>query len=177
MQNDDVREHLRKFFDAVDKLAEMEVEINADLLAILLLYSLPSTFDNFCRAIESRDELPSPETLRVKIIEESDARKHDTQGDISNTMVANKHNGKPSRTHKKKSGFPVKDSSNTVKLKCYRCKKIGHKGSECQQNREKTEQNAQSAEHHLFYGVPDAVNGDKDSLEPTQTSYANQDIT
>lgn len=123
-KDDDVREHLRKFFDAVDKLAEMEVEINADLLAILLLYSLPSAFDNFRCAIEPRDELPSPETLRVKIIEESDARKHDAQGDISNAMVANKHNGKPSKTYKKKEGFSIKDDSNAIKIKCYKCRKV-----------------------------------------------------
>ncbi|GAB1861620.1 hypothetical protein CAJAP_02699 [Camponotus japonicus] len=97
----------------------MEVEINTDLLAILLLCSLPSTFDNFRCAIESRDELPSPETLRVKIIEESDTRKHDTQEDISNAMVANKRFDKQNRTQKKKSGFPVKDNTNTTKIKCY----------------------------------------------------------
>jgi len=134
-RDDDIREHLRKFFDAVDKLAEMKVDINADLLAILLLYSLPATFDNFRCAIESRAELSPPENLRIKIIEENDARKHDTQGDISNTMVVNKHKGKPNRSHKKKG--EVKDGSSAVKIKCYRCKRFGHKGSECRQNREK----------------------------------------
>lgn len=43
----DVREHVSKFFDAVDKLSEMEVIINPDLLAIMLLYSLPPNFENF----------------------------------------------------------------------------------------------------------------------------------
>lgn len=178
-KDDDVREHLRKFFDAVDKLAEMEVKINTDLLAILLLYSLPSMFDNFRCAIESRDELPSSETLRVKIIEESDARKHDTQGDISNAMVANKRFDKQRRTQRKKNGLPVKDNTNTTKIKCYRCKKIGHKGSECRKPREKNEQSAQSAKHHLFYGVPEtqAYKNNEYSLEHslTQAAYANQD--
>jgi hypothetical protein len=35
----DVRVHFNGFFDAVDKLGEMDVEINPDLLAIMLLYS------------------------------------------------------------------------------------------------------------------------------------------
>lgn len=34
---DDVRDHLRKFFDAVDKLKDMEVIINDDLLSMVLL--------------------------------------------------------------------------------------------------------------------------------------------
>jgi uncharacterized protein YkvS len=73
--NGDVREQLNGFFDAVDKLNEMDVEINAGLLTILVLYSLPSSFEIFRCAIESRDNLPTPEALRVKIIEESEARR------------------------------------------------------------------------------------------------------
>lgn len=68
----DVRDHMSRFFDTVDKLAAMEVEVNGDLLFIMLLYSLPSSFDNFRLAIESRDELPNVEVLKVKILEEYD---------------------------------------------------------------------------------------------------------
>ncbi|CAK9819171.1 Retrovirus-related Pol polyprotein from transposon TNT 1-94 [Anthophora quadrimaculata] len=35
-EGEDVREHLRQFFDTVDKLSEMEIEINPDLLSVLL---------------------------------------------------------------------------------------------------------------------------------------------
>ncbi|KAG5323483.1 POLX protein, partial [Pseudoatta argentina] len=70
---EEIRDHLRGFFDTVDKLGEMEVEINPDLLTIMLLYSLPPAFENFRCAIESRDALPTPEALRIKIIEEADA--------------------------------------------------------------------------------------------------------
>ncbi|GBM98018.1 Intersectin-1 [Araneus ventricosus] len=69
-------EHINKFFMLVDKLKEMEIEIANDLLAILLLYSIPESYENFRIAIESRDELPSPETLKIKLIEEANARKN-----------------------------------------------------------------------------------------------------
>lgn len=59
----DVRENINRFFDAVDKLQEIDVGINLDLLAIMLLYSLPPSFVNFRCIIDSRDELPSPENL------------------------------------------------------------------------------------------------------------------
>ncbi|XP_011859363.1 PREDICTED: uncharacterized protein LOC105556859 [Vollenhovia emeryi] len=75
-EESDVREHLQDFLDTVDKLSEMDVVVNADQLAIMMLYSLPSTFENFRVAIESRDDLPDSETLRIKIVEESDARKN-----------------------------------------------------------------------------------------------------
>jgi len=58
---------LNKFFAAVNKLNKMEVMISLDLLAIMM----PSNFENFQCAIESRDELPSPKTFRMKITEES----------------------------------------------------------------------------------------------------------
>lgn len=68
-----MRYHLAKFFDAVDKLTEMDVIIQPDLLLIMFLYSLPAAYRNFRCAIESRDKLPSLEILRVKILDESDA--------------------------------------------------------------------------------------------------------
>ena len=54
----DMKEHIDKFFDAVDKLEDMNVQINS-LLTTMLLYSLLSLFENFRRAIESQDRLPT----------------------------------------------------------------------------------------------------------------------
>ncbi|GBN23740.1 hypothetical protein AVEN_180037-1 [Araneus ventricosus] len=69
-----MNEHINEFFMLVDKLKEMEIA--NDLLTILLLYSIPESYENFRIAIESRDELPSPETLKIKLIEEANARKN-----------------------------------------------------------------------------------------------------
>lgn len=52
-ENEDIREYLSNFFDTLDKLKNMEVTTNDDLLVIILLYSLPDTFENFRCAIES----------------------------------------------------------------------------------------------------------------------------
>lgn len=94
-----------------------------------------------------------------------------------NAMVANKRFDKQNRTPRKKNVLPVKDNTNTTKIKCYRCKKISHKGSECRKTREKNEQSAQSAKHHLFHGVPEtqAYKNNKYSRQLTQAAYANQD--
>jgi len=46
-ENDDVGEYFRVFFDTVDKLNEMKVDINRDLLSVMLLHSLPFSFENF----------------------------------------------------------------------------------------------------------------------------------
>lgn len=90
-EGDDIREYIQKFFDTVDRLSEMKVDINNDLLSVMLLHSLPTSFDNFRCAIESRDTLPSPESLRIKIIEESDARKHESRENNSDALFAKRH--------------------------------------------------------------------------------------
>ena len=66
---DDIREHLSKWFDAVDKLQAMAVNFDSEVLSIMLLFNLPDSFDNFRIAIESRDTLPEIEILEVKIME------------------------------------------------------------------------------------------------------------
>ena len=54
MENDeDVQNYMQKFFDTVDRLNNMDVIINQDLLTVMLLYSLPPKFKIFRCAIET----------------------------------------------------------------------------------------------------------------------------
>lgn len=91
--NGNMKEHIDKFFDAVDKLEGMDVQINGDLLTIMLLYSLPASFENFRCAIETRDKLPTAEELKVKIMEETEARK--AGGELVTALAVK--NGKPKK--------------------------------------------------------------------------------
>ena len=125
-EGDDTKEHLDKFFDAVDKLGEMELKVNDDLLAIMLLYSLPSSFENFRCAIESRDELPTPDTLRIKILEESQARKGKNSPNPEGAFFA--RGSQSSRNFKKGRGQCYKSTHERSKIKCYNC---GHKKADC----------------------------------------------
>lgn len=118
------------------------MDINRDLLSVMLLYSLPLSFENFRCAIESRDELPSPEALRIKITEESDARKNDTRVAATGAMLAKRQFTK--RRYNKdgngqKSGSESKNSDGTrteaFKYKCHRCRKVGHKAIDCNQKK------------------------------------------
>uniref|UniRef100_A0A6V7IJ77 Retrovirus-related Pol polyprotein from transposon TNT 1-94 n=1 Tax=Bracon brevicornis TaxID=1563983 RepID=A0A6V7IJ77_9HYME len=123
----DVKEHVRNYFDIIDKLTEMDINIHNDMLAILLLYSLPASFENFRCAIESRDDLPTLDALRIKIIEENEARNNDSRLENSNALLARK-NFYRKKTEKKDEGS---SGNQTFKFKCHRCKKKGHKSNEC----------------------------------------------
>lgn len=110
-----MRDHLNGFFDTVEKLGDMEIEINQDLLSIMLLYSLPSSFENFRCAIESRDTLPYPETLRTKIVEESDARNGHPRDSKSDAMFVNKkdNRGDKKQWEKSKNNSDVKQGNSS----------------------------------------------------------------
>lgn len=126
-ENDDIREHLNKFTDVVDKLADMEITINDDLLSIMMLYSLPSSFENFRIAIESRDALPTPENLKIKICEESEARKnHDSEQTSEGAFLSK---SKQNQQNKKK--YSNNKKNNFSKLKCDNCGKNNHDSAHC----------------------------------------------
>lgn len=82
--NERISEHLNIFLEIVHKLKEMEIEIADDFLSILPLYSVPEKFENFRWAIESRDELPKPDCLKIKMLEEWEARIGETSQDSHN---------------------------------------------------------------------------------------------
>lgn len=143
-EGENIREHVNRFFDAVDKLCEMGVEINPDLLSIMLLYSLPSSFENFRCAIESRDNLPSPDILRVKIIEESDARKNETRTSSQDALYIKKNFQIPKQSDSPGSSSDTRGSTNKnqeIKFRCFKCKKPGHKAAKCRAKSQKSDQN------------------------------------
>ena len=98
---EDVRAHLERFIDAVDKLKQLELEINDELLTIMLLSSLLPEYDNFRCVIESRDELPKLEALRIKIIEETEQRKGKNTGKSGNALFTKKTGKTPNKDKNK----------------------------------------------------------------------------
>lgn len=128
--NGDVRAHLNSFCDAVDKLADMGVDINGDLLAIMMLYSLPNSFENFRIAIESRDELPTPEVLQIKILEESESRKQNKgESSLEEAMWAK---GRQKKNYPEKPVETERPKANFLdKIRCFKCKQKGHKAVNC----------------------------------------------
>ena len=88
---EDMRDHLHSFFDIVDKLQEMELEINDDLITILLLYSVSDEYESFRIAIETQEKLLSPENLKIKLLEEYEAQKRNGEENIQGAMFV-KHN-------------------------------------------------------------------------------------
>lgn len=50
--------------------------VAGDLLSVPILYIIPSIYENFRCAVEAKDELLQPEALKMKLLDEYNARKN-----------------------------------------------------------------------------------------------------
>jgi len=75
-------QYVADFARNAEQLEEVGIKIPNELLSIMLLGSLPTEFENFSVAIESRDEIPTLENLKIKLIEE-EARQNDRNNKIN----------------------------------------------------------------------------------------------
>lgn len=129
-EDGDVRKHISDFSDAVKELSEIGVAINDEVLAIILMYSLPSSFSMFRTAIESRDELPSTAVLKIKIIEEYDGRGNQpAEAGVMYSKSNNKYYDKKRRENDfNRTQGHSQPSENRI---CYKCGKHGHIAKNC----------------------------------------------
>ncbi|UYV64139.1 hypothetical protein LAZ67_2006688, partial [Cordylochernes scorpioides] len=124
-----MQDYLNKFSSLADKLSEMDAQVPEDFLSILLLCSLPESYEGFRTAIETRDKLPNFETLKVKMLEEA-IRQTELNGttDSEEKVFFGNTERKPfSSTSKPKAkGFP---------FDCHFCGKKGHKAADCRKRK------------------------------------------
>ncbi|CAK9800955.1 Retrovirus-related Pol polyprotein from transposon TNT 1-94 [Anthophora plagiata] len=145
-EGEDMSEHLSKYFDIIDKLKGLSVNIDGSLLTVLLLHSIPNSYENFRCAIKARDELPTPQMLKIKLLEEANSRKANGQdyGTSQAYYTRNEKHSKVLRGKKEnKEAYSKQEderyqnphtlNNKTYKhnYKCNYCNKKGHKASDC----------------------------------------------
>lgn len=147
-EGEDVRDHMAQFFETADKLAAMQVEINEKLLTLMLLQSLPASYDVFRRAIESRDTLPDIEILKNKIIEACESIKEDQSPNgamfVKQPKSGSKYNDKKYPDNNKSASSDREKTR--PKYKCNYCKKLGHRAADCYSKKRKEKEKANVVE-------------------------------
>jgi hypothetical protein len=121
----------------------------------MLLYSLPSSFENFRCAIESRDtrSLPNAENLKVKIVEENDARNQKLDGSSTGGVMFSKHFSRDSNSSKNNyKKQDEKSSKPKSTYKCNYCGKRGHKTADCFKKKREENQKAGLVHEAHFSG-------------------------
>lgn len=120
VENSSMSQHLNNYFDLFEKLIEVDIKLQDELVAIILLSSLPKEYENFVIAIESRDELPKVNVLKTKLIEEGKRREGSVVQDSGEMAFFAKQRKPPSHSQ-----------GRTVRGKCYKCNKKGHYAASC----------------------------------------------
>lgn len=144
-----VQQYVCKFTAVAEKLAEIGVCLQDDLFVIMLLASLPKSFESLVVALESRDELPNLTAVKIKLIEEGERRKtcqsEHTEGSVQAFVAHANTNAKKNIFEHTKSNDSAstastrKDNSKKSNLKCYSCGKKGHFAAQCKgKDREKS---------------------------------------
>ena len=80
-----ITQYVTDFIHTAEQLSEAGIVIPDELLSIISLSSLPSEFENFCVAIESRDTIPSLNDLKIKLIEE-ESRQNDRDAKLNDDV-------------------------------------------------------------------------------------------
>lgn len=138
---EDMRTHLANFADVVDKLEDLELNINQELVTILMLYSVPDNYEPFRVAIETREKLPTPEELKIKLLEEFQSRKRNRDEESSSAMFVAKQN-KPRWQGTRN---PPDKNDERKEIKCFKCKKVGHIARYCRKQQNDQKKNSEES--------------------------------
>lgn len=124
-------EHINNFSSIVDKLGEAGIELNEELVTIILLSSLPTQYEQFVVAMETRDNLPSLQGLKVKLLEESERKLQKDGEKIQQTAFAAKAKTQNTERNKKHNFEKRPQQQERKKGNCFVCGKQGHFAANC----------------------------------------------
>ena len=151
------------------KLAETGIELPDELFAIMLLASLPTSYENFVIALKTRDELPKLSALILKLTEEGERRKAGEQitqveggaqvfksQSNNNNKKKKKNNTVSSNNMNANTRKNVKNGRQSGKQKqnfnCFKCRRRGQYGAQCSNNNTETSNRAvqQEVTHRIL---------------------------
>lgn len=131
-------QYINKFQGKLNLLEDAEIIIPDELQSIMLLNSLPENYENFCVAMESRDQIRVLDFLKGKLLEEETRRKGNESNEDNTTSALISRRARHSReksTPESKHTFKDNRAWKEFNGKCYNCGKYGHPAARCRLRR------------------------------------------
>lgn len=129
-ESNNVQEHVNSFVKITIRLAELGIYLGDPAKVIMLLYSLPRSFQHFVVAIQTRDKLPRFNVVKLKLLDE--AEKHNTNKNQTENAEKREyatHTKESKGKNKKKSNGSVNGQRKriaTKSLQCWQCGQTGY---------------------------------------------------
>ena len=145
-ESESMTQYISTLQNKAEQLEDAGIKLPDELLSIMLLNSLPAEYENFCVAIESRDELPHPENLKIKLIEEEARRGENGVAsseatDKNDALITKRKTANKFVKQKEKEKYKQTKFNGT----CHVCKKYGHRAAECRSKTERTQMKREDA--------------------------------
>ena len=128
----DLLEHLNMFNQIVNKLANLEVKIEDEDKALLLLSSLPESYDHLVTTLLYRKETLEMDEVAAALISNDTRKKASSTKSQGEGFFGGDKEQERGRSNQKGSGKSRSKSKGAkTKVSCYYCKKEGHLKREC----------------------------------------------
>uniref|UniRef100_A0A2N9J1S8 Integrase catalytic domain-containing protein n=1 Tax=Fagus sylvatica TaxID=28930 RepID=A0A2N9J1S8_FAGSY len=145
-----VAEHLSEFQDLVNQLTRMNLVVDDELQALLLLSSLPDSWETL--VVSLSNSAPNG-VLQLAMVKDSlfneETRRKDMGKDDAQALVT-ENRGRSKGRNSKGRGKSRSQSQTKGKVKCFYCDKEGHIKRNCKawKNKQKEETNQKKADDH-----------------------------
>lgn len=152
-ENNNLQEHVNLFVEVKNKLAEVDIDLGDPVKVIMLLTSLPRSFEHFVVAMQTRDELPLFDIVKSKLLDEAERHKANAEKPESADRKAYAvHTKEAKATNYKKSNGPVsgQQRNGTISLQCWVCGQLGHKAAKCKQRNNMKKEPENSAKEKSY---------------------------
>lgn len=130
VEGENVQTHIMEFSNIVENLAAIDISLQEELIVIMLLASLPNSYENLVVALEARDELPSLSVIKCKLAEENERRKGNESKEGAQSFSA-RHLGQGERGRRNNATTDKRRD-----FKCYKCGQKGHYAANCTSKKE-----------------------------------------
>jgi len=123
--------HMIKFYDIMEKLKEVGFLVQEEILTLILLSSLPQSFEGFVIALETQDELPSLSMLKIKLQERQRRKVQDQVEKCKQTVFGIRSANENEKSDNKRNGQKEhKQTANGKRIvTCWKCGGSGHKAA------------------------------------------------